>query len=329
MEKAKIVDVKRFAVHDGDGIRTTVFFKGCPLECKWCHNPEGISFQPELAYFAHKCVGCGVCTKVCKAGAHEISADGHVFLREKCVACGTCAEECPGGALTFYGKEMTVEELVPILLEDRDFYENSNGGITVSGGEPLMQCDFVTELLKQMKANGIHTAVDTCGFVPRSAIDRVMPYTDIFLYDMKGFDEQVHIHCTGHSNRTILENLEYINRCGKPVEIRIPYVPEYNADQIDAIGKFLATFTPKIFRTVPVGEFAGTEKYWPWFWLIVPCYVLVTPMSMLLALIFVPLFSWVVGSYSTTTLMGVYSKSSSTLSAAARVCCSSRILAST
>ena len=240
MEKARIVDIKRFAVHDGDGIRTTVFFKGCPLECKWCHNPEGISFQPELAYFAHKCVGCGVCTKVCQAGAHEISADGHVFLREKCVACGACAEECPGGALTFYGKEMTVEELVPILLEDRDFYENSNGGITVSGGEPLMQCDFVTELLKQMKANGIHTAVDTCGFVPRSAIDRVMPYTDIFLYDMKGFDEQVHIHCTGHSNRTILENLEYINRCGKPVEIRIPYVPEYNADQIDAIGKFLS-----------------------------------------------------------------------------------------
>lgn len=240
MLKAKIVDIKKFAVHDGDGIRTTVFFKGCPLACKWCHNPEGISFQPELAYFAHKCVGCGVCARVCKAGAHQVSADGHVFLREKCVGCGVCAEECPGGALTFYGKEMTVEELVPILLEDRDFYENSNGGITVSGGEPLMQVEFVEELLKRMKENGIHTAVDTCGFVSREAIDRVMPYTDIFLYDMKGFDEQVHIHCTGHSNRRILENLEYINRSGKPVEIRIPYVPEYNSDQIDGIGAFLA-----------------------------------------------------------------------------------------
>lgn len=237
--KANIFEIKRFAVHDGNGIRTTVFFKGCPLKCVWCHNPEGIGFEPQLSYVQHKCIGCGECVKICKAGAHRIENGQHVFYREKCIGCGTCEKVCLGEALKLYGKERTVEELMPILLEDKEFYETSGGGVTLSGGECLMQADFCAELLKALKAHHIHTAVDTCGFVAREALDKVMPYTDIFLYDIKAFDEDVHVKCTGQSNRVILGNLCYIDDCGKKIEIRIPYVPDYNSDEMEKIRDFL------------------------------------------------------------------------------------------
>ena len=155
--KAKIVDVKRFAVHDGDGIRTTVFLKGCPLKCVWCHNPESISFDTQLAYYENKCVSCGECAAVCPSGAQKVISGSHMFERNLCVECGKCDGVCFGNALRFYGKEMTVDELLPILLEDKDFYENSGGGVTVSGGECLMHPDFCLELLKQLKKNGVHT----------------------------------------------------------------------------------------------------------------------------------------------------------------------------
>ena len=145
--KANVFEIKRFAVHDGDGIRTTVFLKGCPLRCVWCHNPEGISPSPELAYYAHKCVGCGECAQVCPVGAHSISDGVHSLDRALCTACGKCAEVCLGDALTLYGKEMTVDELMPRLLEDREFYLNSGGGVTVSGGECLTHAEFCRELL--------------------------------------------------------------------------------------------------------------------------------------------------------------------------------------
>lgn len=234
-----ISDIKRFAVHDGDGIRTTVFLKGCPLKCVWCHNPEGIGFSPQLAYYPHKCIGCGECVAVCPNGAHSMEA-GHVFDREKCAGCGACQAVCLGSALTFYGKTVTASELLPQLLEDRAFYENSGGGVTLSGGECLMQADFCAQLLEMLKANGIHTAVDTCGFVSRAALDKVIPHTDIFLYDLKAFDEDVHIRCTGQSNRIILENLRYLDSLGKKCEIRIPFVPGYNDDQMEKLGAFLA-----------------------------------------------------------------------------------------
>lgn len=234
-----ISDIKRFAVHDGDGIRTTVFLKGCPLKCVWCHNPEGIGFSPQLAYYPHKCIGCGECVAVCPNGAHSMEA-GHVFDREKCTGCGACQAVCLGSALTFYGKTVTASELVPQLLEDKAFYENSGGGVTLSGGECLMQADFCAQLLEMLKANGIHTAVDTCGFVSRTALDKVIPYTDIFLYDLKAFDEDVHIRCTGQSNRIILENLRYLDSLGKKCEIRIPFVPGYNDDQMEKLAAFLA-----------------------------------------------------------------------------------------
>ncbi len=240
--KAVISDIKLFAVHDGDGIRTTVFFKGCPLKCVWCHNPEGIGFKPELAYYENKCIGCMECESACRYGAH--SSDGfHIFHREKCIGCGSCESVCLGDALKHYGKSVTVEALLPQLLEDKAFYENSGGGVTLSGGECLMQADFCAALLQALKENGIHTAVDTCGFVSRETLDKVIPYTDIFLYDLKSFDEDVHIRCTGQPNGRILENLRYLDSLGKKCEIRIPFVPGYNDDQMEKLAAFLKPLT--------------------------------------------------------------------------------------
>ncbi len=238
--RARIFEIKRFAVHDGDGIRTTVFFKGCPLRCLWCHNPEGLSAGAQLGYFDRKCLGCGECAEICPTKAHKLTGNFHTLERGSCIACGKCAEVCLGDALTLYGKEMTSEELLPILLEDKSFYETSGGGVTLSGGECLTQADFCAELLKKLKSNGIHTAVDTCGAVSKEAFDKVIPFTDLFLYDLKAYDEDVHFRCTGMSNSRILENLRYLDGSGKKIEIRIPYVPGYNSDQIEKIGHFLA-----------------------------------------------------------------------------------------
>lgn len=236
-----IFDIKRFAVHDGSGIRTTVFLKGCPLKCLWCHNPESLSFKPQLAYYEEKCLHCGSCADVCPTGAHVTAETGHVFHREKCTACGKCTDACPAEALHLFGKTVTPQELLPTLLEDKQFYVNSNGGVTLSGGECLMQPEFCAELLQLLKAEGIHTAVDTCGFVPRSNIEKVLPYTDIFLFDIKAIDPQVHKNCTGRSNEPILENLRYIDHMGKAIEVRIPYVPGHNDDQIEKIAAFVKT----------------------------------------------------------------------------------------
>lgn len=235
--KAIISDIKRFAVHDGDGIRTTVFFKGCPLKCVWCHNPEGLSFKPQVAFYKDKCIGCGECKKE-----------------------NFTTEDCLGEARVFYGKEMTVEELLPQLLEDKDFYETSGGGVTLSGGECLCQADFCAELLKALKEKGINTAVDTCGFVPKESIDKVIPYTDTFLYDIKAIDEDVHIKCTGQSNKIILENLKHIDSLGKRIEIRIPFVPEYNSNQIEKIAEFLRTLKNiKEVKVLPYHNYAGSK----------------------------------------------------------------------
>ena len=234
---ATVFEIKRFAVHDGDGIRTTVFFKGCPLRCVWCHNPEGISFAPQAARYAHKCIGCGECKR-----------DDFT------------AEQCVGEAYVAYGKEVTVDELLPVLLEDRDFYESSGGGVTLSGGECLSQADFCAELLKRLKENGVRTAIDTCGFVTKEALDKVIPYTDVFLYDLKAYDEDVHVRCTARSNRQILENLRYLDQIGKDIEIRIPYVPEYNADQVEKIAYFLSDFKHITgVRVLPYHNYAGSK----------------------------------------------------------------------
>ena len=260
MKKARIMDIKHFAVHDGDGIRTTVFLKGCSLQCVWCHNPEGISFKPQLAYYRNKCIGCGECEAVCPAGTQKMTENGHVFDRNLCIACGKCERECLGEALKLYGKEMTVEELLPVLLQDRAFYETSGGGVTLSGGECLCQADFCRELLQALKEKGIQTAVDTCGFVPREAIDMVMPYTDVFLYDLKAMDEEVHVRCTGRPNGVILENLRYIDACGKAVEVRIPYVPDWNHDQMEKMAAFLKSLkNVRAVKVLAYHNYAGSK----------------------------------------------------------------------
>ncbi len=237
--KATVSDIKRFAVHDGDGIRTTVFLKGCPLRCLWCHNPEGLERPPELAFYAHKCVHCGACASVC--ASHTVVDGVHSFDRAACVACGRCAEVCPANALQLYGREMTVEEVFAVVEKDRAFYEQTGGGVTLSGGECLLYPDFCAALLSKSKAAGIGTAVDTCGFVERSSLEAVLPYTDLFLYDLKAYDEGTHIALTGQSNARILDNLRFLSERGAPVELRIPVVPSYNEQELPAIADFLRT----------------------------------------------------------------------------------------
>lgn len=260
MCESLICDIKKFAVHDGDGIRTTVFLKGCPLKCVWCHNPESIDAEPQLAYYSHKCIGCGECVNACLNNAHKIENGIHIYDRELCKGCGACEGVCFGSALKLYGKKVSVSELMPILLEDRDFYETSGGGVTISGGECLIHPEFCAELLKKLKEENINTAVDTCGFVSRKALDAVIPYTDVFLFDVKAIDEDVHIKCTGQSNKIILENLEYIDSCGKDIEIRIPYVPGYNSDQIEKMCSILKNIKHLIkVRVLAYHNYAGSK----------------------------------------------------------------------
>lgn len=237
---AMITDIKRMAIHDGPGIRTTVFLKGCSLRCLWCHNPETIRRKPQLAYYQNNCTGCLSCTRVCPTGAQVAEGAIHRFDRTACVDCGKCAQVCPAGALTLFGKTMDAEQLLPLLLEDVPFYESTGGGVTLSGGECLLQADFCAEILEKLKKEGIHTAVDTCGFVPREAFDKVLGFTDLFLYDIKAMDPAVHKACTGQENGLILDNLRYLCSRGKQVEIRIPYVPGHNDGEMEAIRDFLS-----------------------------------------------------------------------------------------
>lgn len=258
--KAIIFEIKRFAVHDGDGIRTTVFLKGCPLQCVWCHNPEGILSKPQLAYLQHKCILCGECVATCPNGAHAIVDGKHVFYRNQCTTCGKCEEACLGNAITLYGKEYSVDELLPILLKDKDYYDHTGGGVTLSGGECLLYPDFCKELLKKLKEHGVNTAVDTCGFVTRESLDKVIPYTDAFLYDVKAFDTKSHQKCTGHGNETILENLLYLDKKGCKIEIRIPFVPKYNDDEIENIASMLSGLQNIVaVRLLPYHNYAGNK----------------------------------------------------------------------
>ena len=237
--RATIFAIKRFAVHDGTGIRTTVFFKGCPLRCIWCHNPEGLSGAPALAFYGEKCLNCFECVKYCRSGAHRRQDGKHILERSRCVECGECAAHCPGEALRFYPRSVTCDEILPELLSDRSFYLETGGGVTLSGGEALLQADFCAELLQRLKAEGIGTAVDTCGGVSREAIERVLPYTDIFLYDVKAAADETHRRLTGCGNELILSNLHYLSEKNIPVEIRIPLVPECNGGEIPAIAEIL------------------------------------------------------------------------------------------
>lgn len=220
-----LLEVKRFAVHDGPGVRTTLFLKGCPLRCRWCHNPESIAPQPQLAYYGHKCIHCGECAPVCPTHAHVMIDGRHVFDRSKCRACGACEAVCLGDALRLYGRRVSVDEAMEIAVEDRDFF-GAGGGVTLSGGEPLLQPAFCCELLNRLKAAGIHTAVDTCGHVDWASIEKVIPVTDLFLYDFKLSDSAEHRTFTGQDNELIIANLRRLSEIGAAIEVRVPTIPD-------------------------------------------------------------------------------------------------------
>lgn len=260
--KAKYIDIKKFAVHDGPGIRTTLFVKGCPLHCKWCHNPESISFEGQLSYLQAKCTGCGECVTQCSVGAHAVNENGHFFDREKCISCGKCESVCLGDALKFYGKEISLDEAYNIIMEDKSFYDNSGGGATISGGEPMMQADFVAALFKRLCEAGVHTALDTCGYVKYSEYEKVIPYTKMFLYDLKHIDSEKHRAAVGKPNELILENLLKLDSTGIDIEIRIPFVPGVNTDEATVRG--MAEFMSRCknitrVKVLPYHSLAGSK----------------------------------------------------------------------
>jgi len=240
--EGRILDIKRLSVHDGPGIRTTIFLKGCSLCCRWCHNPESVSPKPEIGFLKKKCIGCGKCAKVCPVGVHVFHDGTHVLNHELCTACGKCVKACLVDALEFYGREMSVEEAFAAVLEDKTFYAQSGGGCTISGGEPLLQAEFCAEVFKRLRNEGIHCAIDTSGAVKWESFKTILPYTDMFLYDVKHTNDKLHREHTGGSNRGILDNLKRLSECGIPIEIRIPTIPGFNADEesLAATGELLS-----------------------------------------------------------------------------------------
>lgn len=240
MPTAAVFEVKRFAVHDGPGVRTVLFLKGCSLRCRWCHNPEGLEAAPQLACYDHKCLHCGECVAACPHGAHALVDGRHVFDASRCVACGACVEACLGRALKLYGQALTVDEARRLVLQDRAFYRDG-GGVTLSGGEPLLQAEFCAELFRRLKDDGLHCALDTSGAAPWDRFEQVLPWTDLFLYDVKHVDDAKHRDYVGRSNRQIIENLRRLAEGSVPIEIRIPVIPGFNDDaaSVDAIGRLL------------------------------------------------------------------------------------------
>jgi pyruvate formate lyase activating enzyme len=223
-----IFEIQRFSIHDGPGIRTTVFLKGCPLGCLWCHNPEGQSSQQQLSYLPQKCIACGNCIRACPHGAHMMVDSVHQFYRSQCQLCGDCTKECWSQALEMVGRKMTTAEVLAEVLRDLPFYQNSGGGMTLSGGEPLAQLEFTRALLQSAKQAGLNTAIETCAFTRFSAFTQVMPWVDLFLFDIKDMDNTHHIEYTGKPNTVILSNLRQLHDSGARVLLRLPIIPGYN-----------------------------------------------------------------------------------------------------
>ncbi|NQV37273.1 MAG: glycyl-radical enzyme activating protein [Candidatus Marinimicrobia bacterium] len=236
MTSGLIFDIKRYAINDGPGIRLTFFFKGCPLSCVWCHNPESKSPHIQKMYSAKKCIGTTDCISVCSNDALTLTPEGIVTDPDVCQLCGKCAEACPTKAIEMSGELITAEEIARIIENETVFFDHSEGGVTFSGGEPLMHADFLIELLKDCGQKDIHRVVDTSGFAPTETLMEVAKHTDMFLYDLKVMDSKIHKQFTGVPNETILKNLEILANSGAEIIIRIPLVKGFNTD-IDNIQK--------------------------------------------------------------------------------------------
>lgn len=239
-----IFDIKRFSIHDGPGIRTTVFLKGCPLSCQWCHNPESQKSTPELIFHSHRCIQCGSCLPACPNNAISLNNNSYLTNRALCKVCGACVDVCYPGAREIVGRILTPAEVVGEVLKDQVFYDQSNGGVTYSGGEPLHQLEFLKECLRKSKEKGLHTALDTSGYAPWDVFMQMLPYIDLVLYDVKILDSQMHKDFTGVDSQLIAENLSNLVDYGKEVFIRYPVLPGVNdsKEQIQDLGTYLSKF---------------------------------------------------------------------------------------
>jgi len=274
LETGIIFDIKRYALHDGPGIRTTVFFKGCPLSCWWCHNPESQDFHPEVILRAQRCARCAACVAACPQGAITLPAEdgrGPITDRAACTACWQCVQACFSGARQLVGQEVSVRALMTEILRDRSFFDESGGGVTFSGGEPLSQPRFLAAVLRACRQEEIHTAVDTSGYAPWTVFDALRHDVDLFLYDLKIFDAQRHRRYTGVSNELILENLTRLARLGHAIYVRVPVIPGINDDEdnLRQIAAFVAG-QPGIqrldilpYHPSAAAKYAGLERSYP------------------------------------------------------------------
>ncbi len=259
-----VFNIQRFSLHDGPGIRTTVFVKGCPLSCVWCHNPEGLVSTPQVRLTTNLCVHCGRCVAVCAPGGHAVDAEAHTLRLEDCTRCGACVTACPAGALEMVGRSMSVEDVLAVVRRDIPFYDTSGGGMTISGGEPLAQFDFTHALLTAAKAEGLRTAMESALLTPWERLQALAPLLDTWLVDLKHTDDARHRTLTGVPNTLILANLRRMIEAGWPLTVRIPWVPTLNAEPafLDGLLSFLPAFpTPPPVEFMPYHRL-GLSK-WP------------------------------------------------------------------
>ena len=260
--KGLIFSIDRFVAEDGPGIRTTVFLKGCPLKCVWCHSPQSIAPEPELLFYISRCVGCGACVPACPENAQIVTPKERRVLWAKCTTCMKCTEVCPSKALEMAGEWYTVEQVMNIVERDMVYYENSGGGVTFSGGEPTMQSRFLATCLKSCKEKGIHTAIDTSGLTQWSVLEKMLPYIDLFLFDVKHMDDERHKELTGVSNKLILQNLRKLSEHGKIIWIRIPLIPGLNdsEENFQHVAEFVKPLTGvQRVTLLPYNKAAGAK----------------------------------------------------------------------
>lgn len=264
MIQGTIFNIQRFSLHDGPGIRTTVFLKGCPLDCAWCHNPESKKAVPQLAFSLTHCIGCRRCAAVCENNAHVFEENDRRVRFDACAACGKCIEVCPTGAVEIFGRRETAENIWQEAARDIPFYETSGGGLTVSGGEPAMQAKFTAEILRLAKAGGVHTAIETAGHAPWSAYEAMLPHLDMVLFDIKQMNTALHKAYTGQDNFLIHENLTRLCKADQKAEIvvRTPVIPGYNDDaaNFEQLAEFLLGMEriPRV-EILPYNPLAGSK----------------------------------------------------------------------